>query len=369
MTQSLSCTLMRGGSSKAVILSESELPPPGPARDGIILKVFGSPDRRQIDGLGGADPLTSKLAIVGPPTVPEADIDYTFAQVGIEVGYVDYTGNCGNVLAAVAAYAVNAGYVAARGAAVNVRVHLTNTGRCVEARVACADGRAAEAGEATVAGVPGTGAPILLDFGATVGSSTGSLLPTGRPVDRVTVPGVGEVELSIVDAGNPMAFIALEALGLAATDGPAEIDPRSDLIDRVEAIRTHVATMCGIVMADGSVSENIPLLAAVGSPAAYKAYGSGALVSADEVDFISREFFCRSLHKAYGVAETVCTAAAACTPGTLVHRLRGAAADAETVRFGHPSGVIRAEVRLGAKAPFIGVVRTARLIMDGKVYV
>jgi 2-methylaconitate cis-trans-isomerase PrpF len=368
------CTIMRGGTSKGVFLRATDLPPPGLARDQTLLRIFGSPDRRQIDGLGGADPLTSKVAIIGEPSRKNADIDYTFGQVGIETGYVDYGGYCGNILAGVAAYAVDEGFVKASADTVEVRVNVTNTGRIVYARVPARDGRFQPKGDLGIAGVPGTGAPILLNFAKTVGSVSGRVLPTGRPVDTIELDGMGRVEISLVDVANPMIFVRMSDFGVAAALGPDQLDPRRDLIERIELIRRQVARQFKITMPDGSISENIPLVALVGLPEEYVAYGSNAAVGASEVDFISREFFAGRLHKAYGIGETVCTVAAALTQGTLVHQAaREPRISARHVSFGHPSGALRVEVEADTSEiepifKAIIVARTARRILDGFVY-
>ena len=368
------CTIMRGGTSKGVFLRATDLPPPGLARDHKLLRIFGSPDRRQIDGLGGADPLTSKVAILAEPSRKDADIDYTFGQVDIETAYVDYGGYCGNILAGVAAYAVDEGFVKASDDTVEVRVNVTNTDRIVYARVPARDGRFQPKGDLRIAGVPGTGAPILLNFAKTVGSVSGRVLPTGRPVDTIEVEGMGRVEISLVDVANPMIFVRMSDFGVAAALGPDQLDPRRDLIERIDLIRRQVARQFKITMPDGSISGNIPLVALVGPPEEYVAYGSNASVGASEVDFISREFFAGRLHKAYGIGETVCTAAAALTQGTLVHQAaREPRISDRHVSFGHPSGALRVEVQADTSEmepsfKTIIVARTARRILDGFVH-
>ena len=177
------CTIMRGGTSKGIILRAETLPADPKERDAIILKIFGSPDRRQIDGLGGADPLTSKLALIGAPSRTDADIDYTFADVLIDRPIVDYSGYCGNITSAVAAYAVDEGYVRPTEPSTVVRIHNTNTGRIIKARVSIKDGRVLEKGNVAIAGVPGTAAPIDLDFAGTAGSISGKLLPAGATLE------------------------------------------------------------------------------------------------------------------------------------------------------------------------------------------
>ena len=365
------CTIMRGGTSKGILIRRDTLPDDADERDRIILRVFGSPDRRQIDGLGGADPLTSKLAIVGPPTKSGADIDYLFGQVGIVNDKVDYAGYCGNVLSAVAAYAVNEKFVRTNTKLARVVVHVVNAGRLVTAEVPVVDGKAAEEGECVIAGVPGSGAAIRLDFADTAGSSTGKLLPTGQAIDLIDVAGVGQVRVSIVDMANPMAFVEARALGLNPTDGPDELDPKKDLMAKIEALRVAVARKTGIMGPKGDVADNIPLVGLIGPAADYVSFSSRETVPAASMDFTSREIWLSQCHKAYGVAETICTAAAAVTPGTLVQLMAGEGPRARgRVRFGHPSGVIEVEIAAGDGGVKKAIVtRTARRIMDGHVYV
>lgn len=369
------CTIVRGGTSKGVLIHRDELPSDLKRRDEMILSIFGSPDRRQIDGVGGSDPLTSKLAIVGPSTRKDADIDYTFGQVGIETPFVDYGGYCGNILSAVASYAVDEGFVSVSLPTTKVRVHVTNTGKIVIADVPVANGRAAEEGSCRISGVPGSGAPIVLNFADTVSSVTGRIFPTGNPLDRISVPSIGEIDVSIIDAGNPMIFARLESFNVAVEEGPDELDGRSDLIQIIEEMRIRLARQFGITMPDGSVSEHIPLVALVGRPQDYRSYGSKELIAKESCDLVSREFFCGRVHKAYGVGETVCTSFAALLPGTIVNWAAGAPDQRSArIKIGHPSGVIDSEVTLKndggpVKAEGILVVRTARRIMDGVVYV
>lgn len=366
------CTIMRGGTSKGIILRDDDLPRDPDKREAVILRIFGSPDRRQIDGLGGADPLTSKLAIVGPSARDDADIDYSFGQVLIDEAKINYGGYCGNLAAAVAAYAVDEGYVTATGSTAVVRIHCTSVARLITAEVPVEDGRARQRGDVAIAGVPGTGAPIKLDFTRTAGSISGSLLPLGR---TTTMSAHEDGRLTVVDIGNPVVFLDRKTFGFKPTDGPDEIDSRVDLLDSIEEIRVTTARQCGICRADGAVSDDIPLVVLVGSPADYQSYSSGRTVRADEMDLWAREIFLKRTHKTFGVAETVCTAVAAALSGTVVnHRLRPGALGSGRVRIGHPCGVIDAEVSLdetdGVPAVrHVSVVRTARRILDGQVYV
>jgi 2-methylaconitate cis-trans-isomerase PrpF len=375
----LRCTIMRGGTSKAVFLREEDLPPPGPARDRIILKVFGSPDKRQIDGLGGADPLTSKLAIIGAPRMPGTDVTYTFGQVEIDRPAVDYHSLCGNISAAVGQYAIEEGLVAPVEGVTRVRVYTTNLRRVLSIEVPVKDGRPVRLGTYRVPGVPGTGARILLDFADTAGGATGSLLPTGHALDRLDVPGVGPIEASLIDIGNAHVFVRARDVGLRGIEAPAEIDADTALRDRLERIRGAGAARMGMAStAEAARAETpaTPILGIISPPAAYVGHLDGVPVVADDVDLVSRLLFMQITHKTYAGTSTACTGVAARIPGSIVHEaLRPAAHQRVEIRIGHPAGVIdtESEVALAGAGTNHGVKRatlgrTARRILDGTVY-
>jgi 2-methylaconitate cis-trans-isomerase PrpF len=366
------CTIMRGGTSKGIILRPDNLPSDPAARDAIILRIFGSPDRRQIDGLGGADPLTSKLALVGPPSRADADIDYTFADVLIQDATVDYSGYCGNITSAVAAYAVDEGFAPITEPVTIVRIHNTNTKRLITASVPVERGRAVERGDVIIAGVPGSGAPILLDFADTSGSFTGRLLPAGITTN---LPGPGGVVASVLDVGNPMVFVPAAAFGVDVNDGLEELNGRKELLRALTDLRIAGARILGLFQNGQPTSESVPAVALVAAPADYTSYSTGQMIAAETMDLWAREFFLGSFHKAYGVSETVCTAVAASIPGTVVHVVaREPAARRGAVRIGHPSGVIDATVKLdlspeGPVLRKVTIQRTARRLLDGLAYV
>jgi methylitaconate Delta-isomerase len=366
------CTIMRGGTSKGIILRADSLPSDPATRDAIILRIFGSPDRRQIDGLAGADPLTSKLALIGPPSRPDADIDYTFADVLIQQPAVDYSGYCGNIASAVAAYAVDEGFVRIAEPVTVVRIHNTNTKRLIKATVRVENGRVVERGDAVIAGVPGSAAPILLDFADTAGSFTGRLLPIGTSVN---LPGPDGVRASVLDVGNPMVLVPAAAFGVATTDGLDELNGRAELLQALAELRVAGARALGLVKHGRPISENVPAVALVAAPADYASYSTGEAIASEIMDLWAREFFLGSFHKTYGVSETVCTVVAASIPGTVVHNVtRAGTAARGTVRVGHPSGVIAAKLKLdltpdGPALREVTILRTARRLLDGQAYV
>jgi hypothetical protein len=371
------CVVMRGGTSRALFVLRGDLPAQPELRDRVILRMYGSPDVRQIDGMGGADPLTSKLAIIGPPTREGADVDYTFGQVSIEEALVDYKGNCGNISSAVGPFAIDEGFVDPVEPKTAVRIHQTNTGSILVAEVPVVNGKAAVQGDYHIDGVPGTGARIDLDFSDTAGAVTGRILPTGNPMDRMDAEGVGPVDVSVVDAGNPCVFVRARDLGIAGTETPDEIDANQVLKDRIERMRGTVAAEIGLVgdwRAAARESPYIPFFVLVSPPADYVDFTSGRMIEAQDVDLVARLLFMLRAHKAYAVTGTVCTGAAAKIPGTIVHQAaRPESRGRSLARIGHPAGVIESEVvvRLdeGVHLSRASMGRTARRIMEGYVFV
>ncbi len=373
----LRCVLMRGGTSRGLYVMRSELPKDPILRDQVILAMYGSPDVRQIDGIGGADSLTSKLAIIGPPTREDADVDYTFGQVSITAPFVDYAGNCGNISSGVGPFAIDEGLVDAVEPVTQVSIHQTNTRSMIVAEVPVIDGKASVDGDYRIAGVPGSGARIGMDFSDTAGAVTGRILPTGNPRDTLEVEGVGQIELSIVDAGNPVVFLRASSLGLQGTESPTEIDADAKLLDSIERVRGHAARLVGMV-ADwqeaADLSPYVPFIALVEPPQDYTSYATGEKVARENMDFVSRLLFMLRMHKAYPITGTVCTGAAARIPGTIVHEVADRSPDEGLVRIGHPSGVVEVETEVenSDSGPILrraSVGRTARRIMEGYIFV
>ena len=239
------CCIMRGGSSKGVFFKACDLPNDPPLRDAVILAAFGSPDIRQIDGLGGADVLTSKVAIIAPPSRPDADVDYTFGQVSMTERFIDYKGNCGNISSAVGAFAIDEGLVAAHEPVTTVRIHQTNSHTLLVAQVPVRDGKALQCGDFQIDGVPGAGAKVSIDWADTSGSVCGCLLPTGNVQDIITVNSYA-YPVSLIDMGNPLVFIRARSLGMIGTESPAEIEGNPVLMDRIEKIRSIAAVKFGL---------------------------------------------------------------------------------------------------------------------------
>jgi 2-methylaconitate cis-trans-isomerase PrpF len=362
-----------------VFFLENDLPPDRAAIEPILLDVFGSPDVRQIDGLGGATSQTSKAAIIGPATRDDADVDYTFAQVSVTEAMVDWGGNCGNISAAVGPFAIDQGLVRATGDTTTVRIHNTNTAKVITAHVPTEAGRARIAGDYAIPGVPGTGARILLEFDEPAGSVTGALLPTGRPCDEVTLADGRTLHASIVDAGNPTVFLRAIDLGLTGTELPAILEAATAATDVLEEVRGIVAERLGLVAdrRDATrLSPGLPKVGYVAGPTGYETSGGGRVEAAD-CDLVGRLMSMQTAHRSYMTTGGIATAAAAFVPGTVVHdavRPRAERPEPMTIRIGHPYGVMHTVVRADdpddpATIRGIAIGRTARHILDGQVWV
>jgi 2-methylaconitate cis-trans-isomerase PrpF len=375
----LRCSILRGGTSRAVFFLENDLPAGREAIEPILLDVFGSPDVRQINGLGGATSQTSKAAIIGPPSRSDADVDYTFAQVSVTAPLVDWGGNCGNISSAVGPFAVDQGLVRVEEPLTTVRIHNTNTAKIIVAKVPVAGRRAARMGDYAIPGVPGTGARIELDFTDPAGSLAGKLLPTGRARDEVEVADGRRITCSIVDAANPTVFLRAEDLGFDGTELPAAIEARTEATDLLEEVRSVVAEWLGLVADRREATARTPGLPKVGYVATPKSYASssGETVPADASDLCARLMSMQTAHRSYMTTGAIATAAAAFVPGTIVHEVTRPSAerpDRDMIRIAHPYGVMEASVRadLSGELPRIegvAVGRTARHILDGEVWV
>jgi len=372
----LRCAIVRGGTSKGVFIMMNELPKDPKKRDAVILAIYGSPDVRQIDGLGGADVLTSKLAIISPSTRDDADVDYTFGQVSFETDFVDYGGNCGNISSAVGPFAIDEGLVKPKEPITTVRIHLTNSGKILVADVPVKNGKAVVEGDCSIDGCPGTGAKITLDWSDTAGAMTGKLLPTGNVKDIISVNGKAYT-VSLVDAGNPLVFIKAPSLGMKGTETPQEIESNKILMETIEKIRGQAAVCFGLVDRPEDAAKKSPynpFVAIVSPPADFKTI-SGKEVKSADIDMVSRLLFMLRMHKTYPGTGTVCTGAAARIPGSIVWEvMREEAKSRVTIRIGHPGGIIpvesEAEIIDGSVTlKRAAIYRTARRIMEGYVYV
>ncbi|MDR1194440.1 MAG: 3-methylitaconate isomerase [Peptococcaceae bacterium] len=376
--RAINATILRGGTSKGVYLLKNELPADPALRDQVILAIFGSPDQRQIDGLGGADPLTSKLAIVGGSSRPDADVEYTFGQVGIDQAKVFYQSICGNITSGVGPFAINNSLVKAEEGITVVRIYNTNTGKVILANVPVINGKAAFEGDFAMAGVPGTGAKILIDFSQTVGALTGKgPLPTGNPTDRLEVGGVGAIDVSIVDVAACQIYIRAKDVGLTGRETPREVDSDPGLTRKLEAIRAHATWFVGLADTPVSASterRNTPHLAIIGEGGEYQNHLTGEIVSPDSYDILARMMFMQIMHKTYAGTGSICLAAATQIPGTIPNLSFRGSRGSGLVRIGHPAGIIPIETDISVGNGAIevrraAIARTARTIMEGRVYV
>jgi hypothetical protein len=373
--QRIRAAVIRGGTSKGVFLFEEDLPQEQTARDRMILSIFGSPDPRQINGLGGADPLTSKVAIIGPPSRPDADVDYTVGYVGIDRAIVDYQGNCGNISIAVGPFAVDEGLVAAVEPVTRVRIYNTNTKRILESEVPVREGRAVSEGDFVMDSVPGSGARIVLNFVNAAGSRTGKLLPTGNVIDRMKLDDGRTVRCSLVDAANPAVFVQAREIGFTGTELPADTVSNPAILATLEEIRARAAVLMKLAPNRSEVSPAVPKVAMVAPPQSYKT-SPGATIAESDCDFLARTKALAVMHKAYAVTGGMCVSAAALIEGTVVHEIAGpATGQSGVVRIGHPSGVssFLVSVEKNASGEFeltkSATAGTARRIMDGWVYI
>ncbi|NGM89090.1 methylitaconate delta2-delta3-isomerase [Parapusillimonas sp. SGNA-6] len=369
----LPCLYMRGGSSKGGFFLETDLPSDPIERDAVLLAAYGSPDVRQIDGIGAADPLTSKAAIVARSNRADADVEYTFCQVDLTRAKVSTGGNCGNMLAAVGPFAVWRGLIQAHEGENRVRIFTTNTGQVVEASFAVKGGVPCVEGSTLVPGVPGSGATVAIDFGDCAGSVSGRLLPTGHAVDMINIDD-REVPVSLVDAATPFVYVVAEDIDGDATAAPDAMQNDRRLMDRLEQVRGWAATVLGFVDSPHEardVSPNVPRVIMVSSPKDYVA--GDTLIQAQEINLCVRQLTMQKPHKALAVTGAVCTSVACRIPGTVVNlQMRGSTE--QDIRLGHPSGVLSVDSRVdetpsGLKVRKAAVNRTARLIMAGKLFV
>ena len=378
-------TYMRGGTSKGVFFKLDDLPEaaktPGPARDALLLRVIGSPDPygKQIDGMGNGSSSTSKCVLVSKSQQPGHDVDYLFGQVAIERAFVDWSGNCGNLSAAVGPFAIAQGLIdPARvthdGIAV-VRIWQANIGKTIIAHVPMQNGLVLESGDFELDGVTFAAAEVALEFIApSADGDAGAMFPTGSLVDQLDVPGIGVFATTMINAGIPTIFLNADELGLSGTELQADINENAVSLEKFETIRAHGALKMGLIqnLEEAKARQHTPKIAFVAPPANYLA-SSGKAVAASEIDLLVRALSMGKLHHAMMGTCAVAIGTAAAIPGTLVSLAAGGDAR-PAVRFGHPSGTLR----VGADATLVDgqwqvsralMSRSARVLMEGWVRV
>ena len=369
---------MRGGTSKAVFFHQNHLPSDPDIRDRVILAAYGSPDpnRRQMDGMGGSLSTNSKVAIISPSKDPGYDVVYHFGQVSIDRPFVDYKGNCGNISAAVGPFAIDEGLVEAVEPVTEVKIYQKNTNKLITAEVPVKDGRHDPAGEYAIQGVPGTGSRINLRFDDPAGSVTGKLFPTGNLLDTIEIPHKGNVNLTIVDAGNPWVLVPAAELDLIGTEID-EIDQSEEIRAKLEAIRSRAAVLIGLASSPAEASrrsQSIPKIAFLSAPRQYETV-DGQLIKTDQIDMVARVMSMGALHKALAVSCAVAAAGAAAVSGTIMDSiLDPAQSGQDQFRLGHPGGVFEVSSLIEKNGEDYKYVeasfgRTARRLMEGYVLV
>jgi probable AcnD-accessory protein PrpF len=380
-------TYMRGGTSKGVFFRLQDLPEraqvPGVARDALLLRVIGSPDPygKQIDGMGGATSSTSKTVIIAKSGRADHDVDYTFGQVSIDKGFVDWSGNCGNLSAAVGPFAISNGLIAAervpKHGIATIRIWQTNIGKTIVAHVPITDGAVQETGDFELDGVTFPAAEVQLEFldPADEGEGAGgSMFPTGNLIDELDVPGVGTLQATLINAGIPTIFVNAEAVGYTGTELQDAINTDPAALQKFERIRAHGALRMGLIarVEDAAGRQHTPKVAFVAKPLGYVS-SSGKQVAAGDVDLNVRALSMGKLHHAMMGTAAVAIGTAAAIPGTLVSLAAGGQ-ERTSVRFGHPSGTLR----VGAEACQVDgnwavtkaiMSRSARVLMEGWVRV
>ncbi|MBJ2231088.1 4-oxalomesaconate tautomerase [Pseudomonas simiae] len=344
------CLLMRGGTSKGAYFLADDLPQEPALRDRVLLAVMGSPDARQIDGIGGGDSLTSKVAIIRPSSRAGADVDYLFAQVLVDEPRIDYGQNCGNILAGVGPFAIERGLVAAIADVTPVRIYMENTGQIAIAHVPTSDGEVRYDGDARIDGVPGQAAPLIVEFKDIAGASCGALLPTGSARDVID-----GVEVTCIDNGMPVVLINAQELGCSGYESPAQLDVNASLKQRLESIRLQAGGRMNL----GDVSQrNVPKMCLIAPPQI------GGAIS-------TRSFIPHRCHTSIGVFGAVSVAAASLIEGSVAEGMAVVEeGDMKRLSIEHPTGEFTVEVRLkDGKIAGCGLMRTARLLISGIVFV
>ena len=370
----LPVTIMRGGTSKGVYILEDDMPANHDEWEPLLLRLMGSPDAKQIDGLGGSYSVTSKVAIIKKSANPDADVDYTFAQVSVDKPLVSYKGNCGNISSGVGPFAIEKGLVDAKDGMTTVRIFNTNTNKIIAADVQTPGGVVEYSGDFAIAGVPGTASPVKLKFVNPAGTLGKGLLPTGNVVDTLDVPGFGQVQVSIIDAANPLVFAKAKDLGLTGKELPDEINGSPEILDLLEKVRGLAAQKLNLIddyKRSAWDTPGIPKMTFVAAPEDYTA-SDGRAIAQKDIDLLSRMMSMQKAHPSYAMTGAMCTAAAAVTPGSIVNQVLAPNTDTQFIRIGHAAGILECgadfTIPAGSNVPEIEDTfgfRTANLLMEG----
>lgn len=368
--------IMRGGTSKGIYILEDDLPKEREEWESILLRLMGSPDKKQIDGLGGGQSVTSKAAIIKRSSRPDADVDYTFAQVSVDKPLVSYKGNCGNISSGVGPFAIERGLIKANDGITSVRIFNTNTEKVIIADVKTKNGKVEYDGDFTIAGVPGTASPIRLKFVEPSGTLGKGLLPTGNAVDILKVPEFGEVEVSIIDAANPLVFVKAEDLGLSGQELPDELNACREKLELLETVRGLAAVKLGLIEDYTRSSWDTPGIPKMTFVSEAKSYltAEGVEIAKNHIDLLSRMMSMQKTHPSYAMTGAMCTAAAAVVPGSVVNQVLRGDTDTQYIRIGHPSGILECGVDYQERGPVPYIedtfgFRTANFLMEGTAHI
>lgn len=374
--------IIRGGTSKGLYFLERDMPSDPALRDQILLRIMGSPDPKQIDGLGGAASVTSKAAIIGVSQRPDADVDYTFCQVSVDKAVVSTMGNCGNISSGVGPFAIERGLIKVTEPITTVRIYNTNTGKVIVEEVCCENGSVKYDGDFAIAGVPGTASPIKMKFLHPAGTlekplpGGTPLLPTGKAVDILEVPDFGSVEVSIVDAANPLVFVRAKDLGLSGKELPKDIDTdlaKLELLEKVRGMAAVKLGLCRDYTRSAWETPGVPKMTFVAPPEDYVS-STGAEILGEEIDLISRMMSMQKAHPTYAMTGAMCTAAAAVVPGSIVQETLRPDTDPQFLRIGHPGGILPVGVDFvlnedgSVEVEDTFGFRTANLLMEGTAF-
>ena len=368
----LPVSIIRGGTSKGVFILESDLPEDKALWEPLLLRLMGSPDKKQIDGLGGSQSVTSKVAIIKKSSHPDADVDYTFAQVSVDKALVSYKGNCGNISSGVGPFAIEKGLVEVKEGMTAVRIYNTNTDKIIEAEVKTANGEVVYDGDFAIAGVPNTASPIKLKFIQPAGTLGKGLLPTGNAVDVLDVPNFGKVEVSIIDAANPLVFVKAKDLGMTGKELPDELNANQEKLELLEAVRGLAAVKLGLIedyTKSAWETPGIPKMTFVAESDDYTTSNGKEIKKAD-IDLQSHMMSMQLAHPSYAMTGAMCTAAAAVIPNSVVNQVLSKTTDTQFIRIGHPAGILECGVdfKENGTCPDIDDTfgfRTANFLMEG----
>lgn len=378
MQARIAATIMRGGTSRGVFFVRDAVPPPGEIRDRAILAAFGSPDPygKQIDGVGGATSVTSKVVLVGPSAQADCDVDYFFGQVDIRRPIVDYTGSCGNLSSAVGPFAMEEGLVQATDPMTTVRIWQVNTEKRIIAHIPTRDGLPEVEGDFVIDGIPSPGAKIRMEYLDPGGSCTSGFLPTGNARDELDIPGLGRIEVSLVDATNPVVFVRAAEIGLTGTESGDEIDSSPEVLRKIELVRSYGAVLMGLASSPEEATNKrpgTPKVAFVSPPAGYSSI-RGTQIEPEGLSLVSRIMSMGRLHRSYAVTGGIATATAALVEGSVVNEVarveRGE--PEQRLQIGHPAGILPLEAKVYQRdgrwiCEQATAFRTARRLMEGSV--